>query len=85
MPLGLRLPSLSPDCKPQGIQSDKAFRIPLAIPPDAKSVVVDARELHLILGGLNHKLLRKARATVAAIRASKQLSFAAAIKDSSSK
>lgn len=63
----------------------RTFRIPLAIPPDAKSVVVDARELHLILGGLNHKLLRKARATVAAIRASKQLSLAAPIKDSSSK
>lgn len=26
----------------------RTFRIPLAIPPDAKSVVVDARELHLI-------------------------------------
>jgi hypothetical protein len=28
----------------------RTCRIPLAIPPDAKSVVVDARELHLILG-----------------------------------
>jgi transposase len=50
----------------------RTFRIPLAIPPDAKSVVVDARELHLILEGLNHKLLRKADAVVAAIRAARQ-------------
>jgi hypothetical protein len=50
----------------------RTFRIPLAIPPDAKSVVVDARELHLILGGLNHKLLRKADAIVAAIRAARK-------------
>jgi len=38
----------------------RTFRIPLAIPAGARSVVVDAREPHLILGGLNHKLLRKA-------------------------
>lgn len=47
------------------------FRIPLAIPAGARSVVVGARELQLILDGLNHKLLRKARATVEAIRAAR--------------
>jgi transposase len=50
----------------------RTFRIPLAIPPDAKSVVVDERELQLILRGLNHKLLRKADAIVAAIRAARK-------------
>jgi transposase len=50
----------------------RTFRIPLAIPPDAKSVVVDERELHLILRGLNHKLLRKADAVVAAIQAARK-------------
>jgi transposase len=49
----------------------RTFRIPLAIPADARSVVVSTRELQLILDGINHKLLRKARATVEAIRAAR--------------
>jgi transposase len=54
------------------LERGRTFRIPLAIPPDAKSVVVDERELQLILRGLNHKLLRKADAIVAAIRAARK-------------
>jgi hypothetical protein len=34
-------------------------------------VVVSARELQLILEGINHKLLRKAHAYVAALRAAR--------------
>jgi transposase len=49
----------------------RTFRIPLAIPPDAGSVVVGARELELILDGLDHKLLRAALATGRAIRAAR--------------
>lgn len=49
----------------------RTFRIPLAIPPDARSVVVSARELHLILDGLNHKQLRRALAMGRAIRAAR--------------
>jgi transposase len=47
----------------------RTFRIPLPIPPDARSVVVGARELELILDGINHKLLRAALARGRAIRA----------------
>jgi transposase len=49
----------------------RTFRIPLAIPAGARSVVVSARELQLILDGINHKLLRKARALGAALRAAR--------------
>jgi transposase len=49
----------------------RTFRIPLAIPAGARSVVVSARELQLILDGINHKLLRKARALGAAMRAAR--------------
>jgi hypothetical protein len=56
----------------QRLDRGRTFRIPLAIPPDAKSVVVSARELQLILEGINYKLLRKADAVVAALRAARQ-------------
>jgi transposase len=47
----------------------RTFRIPLPIPPEARSVVVSARELELILDGINHKLLRAFLARGRAIRA----------------
>jgi transposase len=49
----------------------RTFRIPLPIPPDARRVVVSARELELILDGINHKLLRRTLAMGRAIRAAR--------------
>ena len=40
------------------------YRIPLAIPPDAARVTVSARELALLLEGLDHAKLRAARRDV---------------------
>lgn len=37
------------------------YRIPLAIPPGAKSVAVSRRELTLLLRGIDRKLLQQAR------------------------
>lgn len=40
------------------------YRIPVAIPPNARSVPVSERELALLLDGINHRLLQDARRTV---------------------
>lgn len=37
------------------------YRIPLSIPPDAKSVKVTRRELNIVLRGVDRRLLQKAR------------------------
>ena len=44
------------------------YRIPLAIPPGARQVAVSARELALLLEGVDTQILRAARRTVSAMR-----------------
>jgi len=52
----------------------RRFRIPLAIPAGAKSVAVSARELRLILEGVDRAVLRAARRAARAAKISLDLS-----------
>jgi transposase len=45
-----------------------AFRIPLAVPPDAKRVRIERRELLLLLEGIDRIKLRAARASIRSSR-----------------
>jgi transposase len=45
------------------------YRIPLAIPSDAKRVVVSRRELELLLDGIDRRKLAAARRSAAGVRA----------------
>jgi transposase len=60
----------------------RTFRIPLAIPPDARAVAVDASELHLILRGTSHKLLRAVFKYAKESRARREAASAAASQTS---